>query len=929
MNLAYVPAAWVAASRRRPRLVLAAAAALALASGFYARGNLGLDTDTAGMISADPKWRQTWIELKETFPQLVDTLLIVADGETPDLADRASRVLAAALEAEPALVEWAIRPDALPFFERNALLYLTPDELDALSSTLAEAQPFLGTLAAEPDPAGFAKLLERASAASGPDRSRVDLAPALDAIADAADAEREGRLFEVSWRDLLAGDVGPAPATRRFVVVKPKLDYRELLPAGPVIERTRALARSLGLTAGNGVRIRVTGGPALEYEELESATRGAGIAGALALAMVSVVLIAGLGSWRLVLATLGTLLVGLACTAGFAAAAIGSLNLISIAFAVLYIGLGVDYAIHLSLRYRELVRLGAAQGEALDTAAADTGASLVLCAATTGLAFYAFVPTEFAGVSELGIISGTGMFVSLAATLTVLPAILALMPLPPRRDMPGPVPRGNTPLVPGTPPPADGRPTPGPGPRGAARSIPDMPPSGGASPPAWASKWASLPGRLRAPVIALAVALGVGALAAVPAARFDDNPLNLRDPSAESVAAYRDLLAAGDPSPWTLSVLRAGFADAERLARRLEALDSVKEVRWAASFVPEDQPEKLARIEDLALMLGPDLDLAAPAPEPGPDGRRAGFERLRGAVGTLAADAAPPSAASRAGSPGPDPARRSWADAASRARSALDALAAGIDDAAIRSFERRLTGGLPHRLALLSRSLDAEEVTIESLPPRLRERWIAGDGRYRLEIHPAGNLDLRPALVRFIDDVQRIAPAATGTPLVQMKSGESVAAAFVQALGCALVLVAAVLVLVSRHKRDALLVMGPLLLAGALTVAAMVALGIPFNFANVIALPLLLGIGVDNGIHMVRRARGAAGPGGVLATSTARAVLTSALTTICGFGSLVFSTHPGMASMGAVLSIGLAATLACTLVVLPAIMAPGRPEAVR
>ena len=415
----------------------------------------------------------------------------------------------------------------------------------------------------------------------------------------------------------------------------------------------------------------------------------------------------------------------------------------------------------------------------------------------------------------------------------------------------------------------------------------------------------------------------------MPAARFDDNPLNLRDPSAESVAAYRDLLAAGDPSPWTLSVLRAGFADAERLARRLEALDSVKEVRWAASFVPEDQPEKLARIEDLALMLGPDLDLAASAPDPGPDGRRAGFERLRRAVGTLAADAAPPSAASRAGSPGPDPARRSWADAASRARSALDALAAGIDDAAIRSFERRLTGGLPHRLALLSRSLDAEEVTIESLPPRLRERWIAGDGRYRLEIHPGGNLDLRPALVRFIDDVQRIAPAATGTPLVQMKSGESVAAAFVQALGCALVLVAAVLVLVSRHKRDALLVMGPLLLAGALTVAAMVALGIPFNFANVIALPLLLGIGVDNGIHMVRRARGAAGPGGVLATSTARAVLTSALTTICGFGSLVFSTHPGMASMGAVLSIGLAATLACTLVVLPAIMAPGRPEAVR
>ena len=910
MNLACVPVAWVAVSRRNPLLVLVAATVFATASLLYARGNLGLDTDTADMISADPQWRQTWIELKEAFPHLVDTVLIVVDGETPDLADRASRNLAAALTAEQALVEWAIRPDALPFFERHALLYLTLGELDALSSRLAEVQPFLGTLAAEPDPAGFAKLLERASAASGPDRSRVDLAPALDAIADAADAEREGRLFEVSWRNLLAGDAGPEPETRRFVAVKPRLDYRELLPAGPVIERVRSLAHALGLTAGNGVQVRVTGGPALEHEELESVTQGAGIAGVVALAMVSVVLIAGLGNWRLVLATLGTLLVGLACTAGFATAAIGSLNLISVAFAVLYIGLGVDYAIHLSLRYRELVRRGAAHGEALDTAAGDTGASLVLCAVTTGLAFYAFVPTEFAGVSELGIISGTGMFVSLAATLTVLPAILTLMPLPPRRG------------VPGTAPCRD------------ARHAPGTPPSGGASPPAWTSKWASVPGRFRAPVIAVATVLGLGALAAVPVARFDDNPLNLRDPAAESVIAYRDLLAAGDPSPWTLSVLRSGFADAERLARRLEALDSVKEVRWAASFVPEDQPEKLDRIEDLALMLGPDLDLAAPASDPGASGRRAGFERLHRAVGALAADATSPPTASRAGSSTPDPAHRLQADAAfpraaSRALSGLGALAAGIDDAAIRSFERRLTGGLPDRIDLLSRSFDAEEVTIESFPPRLHEQWIAGDGRYRLEIHPSENLDLRPALVRFIDDVQGVAPAATGTPLVQMKSGESVAGAFVQALGCALVLVTAVLVLVSRPRRDALLVMFPLLLAGALTVAAMVVLGIPFNFANVIALPLLLGIGVDNGIHMVRRARAAAGPGGVLATSTARAVLTSALTTICGFGSLAFSPHPGMASMGAVLTIGLAATLACALVVLPAIMTPGAQEIAR
>ena len=637
-----------------------------------------------------------------------------------------------------------------------------------------------------------------------------------------------------------------------------------------------ALARELGLTAERGVQIRVTGEPALAHEELESVTRGAGTAGVLALVMVSVVLIAGLGSWRLVLATLGTLLVGLAWTAGFTTAAIGSLNLISVAFAVLYIGLGVDYAIHLCLRYRELVHRGAAHGEALDAAARDLGISLALCAVTTGLAFYAFVPTEFAGVSELGIISGTGMFIGLAATLTVLPAILTLMPLPPPRAV------------------SVGR------------------PFGDFRPPSQGLKWASAPARFRVPVITLAAVLGFGAFAAAPYARFDDNPLNLRDPEAESVIAYRDLLAARDPSPWTLSVLRSGFDDAGRLAQRLEALESVKEVRWAATFVPEDQPGKLERIEDLALMLGPDLDLTAAAiPDPGTEGRRAGFERLRRAVGALAEKGAPQRGAALA-------------------RSALDTLAADVDDAALQSFERRLTGALPGQIERLSRSLDAEPVTVDSLPLWLREQWIARDGRYRLEIHPGEHVEPRPALVRFIADVQRIAPEATGTPLVYLKSGEAVAGAFVQALACAVVLVAAVLVLVSRRKRDAALIMTPLLLAGALTVAAMVALGIAFNFANVIALPLLLGIGVDNGIHMVHRARGATDPGGVLATSTARAVLTSALTTICGFGSLAFSPHPGMASMGAVLTIGLFVTLACTLIVLPAIMAAGgRPEADR
>ena len=210
MNLSRMLATWVAVSLRRPRLVLVTTAALALASVLYARDNLGLNTDTADMISADPEWRQTYIELKEMFPQLVDTMLIVVDGGTPDIADRASRRLAGALGGETALVEWAMRPDALPFFERNALLYFTPGELDAVSSRLAEVQPFLGTLAAEPDLAGFAKLLERASTASESDRGRVDLAPGPRRDRRRGGGRTRGAILRSVMADSARGRRGPA-----------------------------------------------------------------------------------------------------------------------------------------------------------------------------------------------------------------------------------------------------------------------------------------------------------------------------------------------------------------------------------------------------------------------------------------------------------------------------------------------------------------------------------------------------------------------------------------------------------------------------------------------------------------------------------------------------------------------------------------------
>jgi predicted RND superfamily exporter protein len=219
-------------------------------------------------------------------------------------------------------------------------------------------------------------------------------------------------------------------------------------------------------------------------------------------------------------------------------------------------------------------------------------------------------------------------------------------------------------------------------------------------------------------------------------------------------------------------------------------------------------------------------------------------------------------------------------------------------------------------------------VSKENLPTNLREHWVSKDGRHRVAVFPRVNLNEDAALRRFVAAVRSVAPDAIGFPVIYLEAGDAVVKAFQQAFLLSLLAITVLLLILLRPKSDVLLVLLPLLLAGALTGAASVLFHIPFNFANIIALPLLLGIGVDSGIHMVHRMRTAPPSSGqMLQTSTARAVFYSALTTICSFGNLAVSPHRGMASMGILLTIGIGFTLICILVVLPTLMAAGKRPA--
>ena len=672
-------------------------------------------------------------------------------------------------------------------------------------------------------------------------------------MAGPVEAELADRPGELSWRQALE-DGDPAVPSRQLVIAEARFDPNSLTVATPAIEAMRAHARAVGIDPAAGLRLSLTGEATLNQEELQSVHAGATVAAVLSTAAVTLLLVWGVRSVRLIVYTMIALAVGLMLTAGFAALAIGQLNLISVTFAVLFLGLGVDFGIHLVMRYREAFDAEGGHRRAVAVAINWVGGPTSLSALCAAFGFLAFTPTDYRGLAELGIISAAGMVIALLTSLILLPALLDLAPLSGRER-----------------------------PLGRPRLLPEIQ-------------------RHPRPVVAAA---GLGALLslmALPELTFDFNPLNLKDRHSELVRTYRALAADPATSPDVAEVLADNLDRADALAAELTALDEVERAVTLSDFVPAAQDEKLALIDDLAFYLGPILEPGAAKPLT--DGeRRLALERLSTSVAQAAAA-------------GPNPGAAQLARALARF-----ARTVGPTESALAELERRLTGTLPDLLERLRQSLEAGPVTHATLPQSLRERWVNAAGQARILVRPTAPLTDNAALEEFARAVLAVAPHATGTPIIVMAGGAAVVGAFQKASWIALALIAVLLVLVLRRPRDILLVLAPLGLAVLLTAATMVLLGLSLNFANVIVLPLLLGLGASGAIHVVMRWRQEASSDRVAVTSTPRAVLFSALTTIASFGSLAVSPHPGLASMGLLLTIAILWSLVCTLVVLPDVLA--------
>ncbi len=864
---------WLAFVSRRANRVTTTCIVATLVALVYAFLNLGINADNLSLISDSLQSRKNQAAFAALFPNLEEAILIVIDGDTPAHARDATDALALLLEADPGAFKDVYVPGGGSFFEDHALLYSTPEELDRLGDDLAALQPVLASLEVDPSLVQLAELV-RTGLETGADEG---LDPSqwtslLDEVGQAAVAVYEEPPVRISWETMMLEGSDLEIPTRRVIVVDPFLDYTKILVADATIDAINAAVRELGLDQTESVQIRLTGNPVLNHEEMLGLAWDIGGAGFFCFLLVAGFLYFAFRSWRLVIASLATLLVGLIWTGAFAAATIGELNMISIAFAILFIGLGVDFAIHFGMAFASERRKHSLPTEAALRKAVDgIGASLVLCGFTTAIGFLVFLPAEYKGVSELGAIAGAGMFIILIFTLTLFPSLLcSWLRIPDDVEVLAPT-RAD---------------------QAIALRIEHRP-------------------RLICGIALLAAVASVPLLFQL---RFDAHVIEMRDPDTESVQAFRDLLDDNDTSPWYVNVMAPNLAAADEIADRLEALPEVGRTISLLSYVPEDQDEKLAILEDLAfLMEAPPLGRDGPL-EYDVEQQIDALRELRDALRQT---------------------ERPTDDAA--IVSSLDSLETRLSDFLVRveseddpgqaliDFRNILLERLPDAIERFRSMLTVEPVELSNLPPELVRRMLAPDGTARIQAFPAEALQDYAALKKFTTSVLSIAPRAAGIAPNLVDLGEATARSFRLALISAAIAISALLFLLWQRPGDVAIVLSTLALGSILTCASMALLGVDFNFANILVLPLLFGIGVDSGIHLVHRARydaenPDAGHGSLIETATAGAVFYSAMTTTLSFGTLALSGHKGMQGLGIMLTIGMFWTIVANLIVLPALL---------
>src|SRR5580704_642762 len=827
--------------------VIVAGLALAAASAVYTVRNFAVKTDVKDLFPHDLPWTQQAFDFMKAFPQ--PEMLVVVDAPTPELVDQAWTKLAEALAHRPDRFRAVHEMQGGPFFQRNELLYLPESEVGRLTQGLVQADPLLQTLAADPSLRGALGALDLGLMGVQYGQIQLDdLARPMAMASDTVEAALAGRPANFSWRALASGKAPEPQELRRFIEVEPVLDFSASEPGRTASDAIMQTVRELRLDRDDQARVRLTGLVPMNDDQFATIRESAPLTIAVSLASVIVILWLALRYKRIILAVAINLAAGLAISAAFGLLVVGALNVISIAFFVLFVGLGVDFGLQFSVRYRAERHEYGALRPALRSAARKAGAPLALAAAATAVGFSSFMPTSYRGLSELGQIAGGGMIIAFLTSITLLPALLTVLK-----------------------PPAE------PQPMGFAALAPVD----------WFVQ------RYRIPVVSTTLLVVVLASPLLLFMRFDFNPLHLRNPNAPSVATFLDLRRDVQTGANAVEIMAPNLDAAKAAAHRLSTVPQVARTMTIDDLVPRNQDEKLQLISTAAEKIGPSLSPGEVKPPP------TDTENVAALTSTASELSAVAGADQGAGA------------AAARRLSGLLLQLAKSDPSVRQRVEEAVVGPLRFSLDHLRAELQPQRITIDSIPPDLERAWLAPDGRARVQVLPKADPDDTTALREFVTAVLAVEPAATRPAVLIVEAGIFALAA-----------IALLLWITLRRISDVLLTLIPLLVAGVVTLELCVVLDIPLNFANIIALPLLLGVGVAFKIYYIMAWR--SGKTALVQSTLTRAVFFSAMATASAFGSLWLSSDPATSSMGKLMALALVCTMAAAVLFQPALM--GRPR---
>ncbi len=851
---------------------------------YYTIHKLEFSTSRNDLVGSEKKYHQNFLKFRKEFSS-EDDLVAIVESDDREKSRQFVERLGARLEGETNLFKDVFYKGDLRMMGPKALLFLPEETLAELQETLKEYRPFIESFSRATNLNSLFRLVNQQFRTATRDEnadndSLVKAIPALTRLATQATAslDREGTPPSPGVTALFnAGEEAEQGqyitfAKGRIYLVSGRAVREELGEAA--VMRLRELVQATQIEVP-GVNVGVTGEPVLEYDEMKQSQEDSTVATVVALGLSALIFIIAYRETGRPLKATACLVIGLGYTMGYTTLSVGHLNILTITFLPILIGLAIDFGVHLITRYEEELRRGASERLALEKSMVYTGMGIFTGCLTTAGAFFAMGMTDFKGIQEMGIITGGGLVVCLVPMMTMLPVMLL---------------KGHQNVVDHT------------------TAVQEHELGGGRA--RVEKLW------LERPALVTSITATLCAIAATQAPKvyFDYNLLHMQSKGLAAVEFEEKLIESASKSVLYAAVVAPSVEEALKLQNQITNLATVASVDSMAPYLTGDASSRLSRIREIKSELRA-VNFAESSSQP-PDVRELS-STLYGTRGYLGLALEEVLKGRGDGQLSQD--LKDLREALGSLRKRVLAGDWALNSARLASFEQALFEDVRATFQSLKSQDDSAALRVQDLPLTLRNRFIGMSGKHLLQVYPKGNVWERSEQEKFVNEVRTIDPEVTGTPVQLYEYTTLLKVSYEKA---ALWALAAIVILVLIHFRSVACVLLSLLPVGIGTlwmVGVMGWFGIPFNPANIMTLPLVIGIGITNGIHILNRFAEEQNPS-VLAKSTGKAVLVSGLTTIAGFGSLIPAKHQGISSLGLVMAVGTATCMVAALTFLPALL---------